>query len=1335
MVSCAFFNLVFAAGYRLTPDSTVLFSDKNTIHVEIYAWPRTLLTYPVTFSGNIQPSDLILTNVSTGEEEPCQLSDAKTEEGRLIYARLSFFASLPSNGSFAYRLSAGKRKHSGLPALPVRDTSGGVVLEGGALDVLTPASSVTVANEAPAPIAAIGRNGRWMGCNSIISTRRKVLSVRNESIASGPLFTEQKITYTFENGGEYVVKVRLVKDYPFVTLDEAMTGLAPGDSVRMQMRWEGFNPVKRFGTQWDRNLESADAWLGIDSPVYTAYSREDPHWTGMGWTEEPSKRMIFRLSPYGGNSVREQTPVMSFWEEDANARELGIFVSDADKWNDRRYGIWQPTPTLSVWFRYTDRKLFFEYPLCAGTRSTALSLFPVATGTKAVAEFNAKLAAMAARGGKNRPDQMFYRYSQLLLMQYASLSLDKVKTWQLTYRDNAIHPANPFTERSGSASAADFYRAMTISPMAYYPLGLNFYPGVHSIEHRIVYSELVEDYLRFCQDLNPSQRQTVEGLFIMGGYVNMLEEMNSVRHALAGTANMAADGWCVPIQVAFLFPQHPMAKEWADFFEKCLRLYGLFYTRPGVNAYESKGGRWSESLGVYNWAYLRPTTHSNIAGELFDGKNRFASPYMALRARWMNDMLTAPVEGLGRCFPPHGAHGGGYAVPRYTSFFEVAEWLKYYDPLVAENMMWTGNVTYKLEVHPGNTDWDAVFRSHHPLRETGTNPHLHSVKYTGHGIVLRSGVDTPEELSIHLDQVDKGPNYRWGNQGEGNSGGLYFYSGGKVYAGYENEMAGDHIVNNLDGVTNFGVMKNGEYRTIGMNELKAPLYDFGFAQFAQLLSDTGKDRYVWPDYVSRSIMLAGTDYFILFDQLGTNWRGAGRFSWFNVNGHDFPYITFLSEPAPKYGWMTAQTPSSHGFYRDNFGSLLTLVTHKSGVTVQNGRTVDIPLLNDKHIADFRFDKKKDMPEGVVRIHTPKSSDMVFRHETRIRYAGLHESFDGTAGLIRRFEDGHTEMSLFDGHAIGADGLVVKLDADTVAAVALSFTSNNTVKGFLKTEGVCHLSVDGLAKGMACYLNGNSVCRVSGSGAMACDVRQGVYVIEIAPDGATPMESRILWVDNERGRAKVFLQKGNAAERMRMEVSYDGGHSWHIKGETAGSIWYLPSEDVSKVHVRAVSVNGAKEAATAPEFPVYFVRQPPHYPEGLSLRIENGNVVLSWGRVLGASKYCLYRRLKGDTRYQPVYEGRESTYTDSHAKGVREHNALPGVLQANENEPVKPVVYEYALTAGNGYGESEKSPAIDTDPASWLNWNPDTDLKFKRQSSFWLPPYVYPDMVPDAYYPE
>ena len=108
--------------------------------------------------------------------------------------------------------------------------------------------------------------------------------------------------------------------------------------------------------------------------------------------------------------------------------------------------------------------------------------------------------------------------------------------------------------------------------------------------------------------------------------------------------------------MSFLYPEHPMAKEWADFFEKTLEIYGIFYTRPEVKAFESKGGRWVESLGIYNWAFLRPTSATNIALKEFDGKNRFAGKYMAttgtLDAGHYDRSHSIQRKDGKKCYPP-----------------------------------------------------------------------------------------------------------------------------------------------------------------------------------------------------------------------------------------------------------------------------------------------------------------------------------------------------------------------------------------------------------------------------------------------------------------------------------------------------------------------------------------------------------------------------------------------------------------------------------------------------------------------------------------------------------
>ena len=92
----------------------------------------------------------------------------------------------------------------------------------------------------------------------------------------------------------------------------------------------------------------------------------------------------------------------------------------------------------------------------------------------------------------------------------------------------------------------------------------------------------------------------------------------------------------------------------------------------------------------------------------------------------------------------------------------VAHYLRNFDPLTAEHLLWAyGHRTSTFQSEGDEPFWQKATLDQE-RGNGGTNPHLRSVKYTGHGIILRAGVDTPEELSVHLDQVDQGPNYRWG---------------------------------------------------------------------------------------------------------------------------------------------------------------------------------------------------------------------------------------------------------------------------------------------------------------------------------------------------------------------------------------------------------------------------------------------------------------------------------------------------------------------------------------------------------------------------------------------
>ena len=232
-----------------------------------------------------------------------------------------------------------------------------------------------------------------------------------------------------------------------------------------------------------------------------------------------------------------------------------------------------------------------------------------------------------------------------------------------------------------------------------------------------------------------------------------------------------------------------------------------------------------------------------------------------------------------------------------------------------------------------------------------------------------------------------------------------------------------------------------------------------------------------------------------------------------------------------------------------------------------------------------------------------------------------------------------------------------------------------------------------------------------------------------------MPARITSTEYEAGHVKLHIARTSPCDAVIVQLSTDGGKTWTDQGRTTGDVYCLPQGAEGKVHVRALAANGNRTATEAIEYPVYFTTARPHHPEGLWLRTDSNRVMLTWGEVLGTQVYRLYRREAGTNEYTLVYEGRERHFTDREAVGARRPFQLPGTLD-NRTAPRDGLrVYEYAVTAVNAHGESVKSPAESTDPASWRNWYPDTELKFKRRSAFWMPPYVPVGWMPEAYYPE
>lgn len=304
-------------------------------------------------------------------------------------------------------------------------------------------------------------------------------------------------------------------------------------------------------------------------------------------------------------------------------------------------------------------------------------------------------------------------HERFLENRYGFISLNRVKDWTLEYPENARHtPLDIPESKEQVKSAAAFWKALWTSPL----LDVATRNLVHPVTMRAMSRWVVPGFDRFRDDLTPAQRERATALLLFTSYVASQEEASPLRKLLGGHPNFMAD-WKYPLPAgAALFPDHPMAGEWCDQFEKMLELCGTFYVRPDVPAWQARGGRWTESIGVYNWAFLDPTVRGNILAMKFDGRNRYAQSGLALHGDYLTGILTAPVAQATRTLrlhPPQGAHAGqrGAEWPMY----EMGRRLLRFRPLDGEALMWGGAANARLA-------------KGEPLNP-GTNPHLQSEIY------------------------------------------------------------------------------------------------------------------------------------------------------------------------------------------------------------------------------------------------------------------------------------------------------------------------------------------------------------------------------------------------------------------------------------------------------------------------------------------------------------------------------------------------------------------------------------------------------------------------------
>lgn len=1232
---------------------------RDSLNHHNYQWPRTLLSYPVKWE---QVEEQGLSFVLTDEKQNViahQLDNIQKRPDGRTCASLSFTADLPSGGLRSYRFG-GANDASGVSALcqglSINEDADRMTLATSTIRLMIRKNRTADTLEKQ-PVFTIESPGEAITGVAYICQSSPIESYMAELSAFGDVFADCSIVVRFADGSCYKLKLRIIDGMEFVDMQEEMTGFSEDSPNKLLLEWNHVHPQSRYARY--REQEPIDRYNG------------------------PDGGLPFHLLPYSSWCSWWGTPVASFTASDQGI-SAGIFVRQPEQWRHGEYALWGSPQATAIRFRHDPSRgnsgaLSWEYPLVSGSRFTAVAIY---------------------NSEKNEHCEQ-KNYIEFLWFWYEFLNLNKVKDWILRWEEDRGAYPRFFPDESMPASGMEVWHYGTRKQP--------FTPGdvekvIYELSHNM--NQLYDAgpvpareffcwvYMFDMAAPRMTQRQfdDFKACCAFMAYAHMEEAFMPTKTVLSGHPNFLADTRSVPALMAALFPSHPHSRRWVDQFEIAMARNLKYHIRPEVGAWSSKGGRWTENLGCYNWASLVPMMNTSALLYRTFGDNVLMYPNLVIWTGWMLNSLSAPVDGK-RTYPPQGAHSGFHQDPILpTSAMRLlAERLFHYEPLLAEYLLHLCKPDAPaFEERMPNAN---IFRTLYDSRlidNKGTRPLLRSAKYTGYGYILRAAVGEESEVSVHLQQIDEGPNYRWGRAGQGGCGVIYYYAAGKRYSYNRPEDVGDFNMGDVQASSNFGVLVGHEYKSIGRNDLTEPMYDFGFAQYVQ----ANAGAYARPFYQSRSVLLSGNDYIAVYDQVG-DMRVRGRFAWFVKEGEEFPQIDQLKPgatgvsvkpgiPADVAVQTAAGGYESKGMVFDGSGDFLTVVTHRS--------------LN----CDYNTYTRRT--EYGAEIKLQGRTDRVFRDGALIRHEDALCSFVGYAGIIRLYGESKAEAALFKGTSIGALGVKVVILPGSGGAhgVGISFTVSG---GRLQGHAVCaeeaqikvqwNRSYE--ADGWKLYVNALAH-EASFPKEHECifTLPKGSHTWEWTDASPVPQDAEITGTVVSSGAVEVQWKGAAGAAGYRVELSRDGGSNWTVAvAETASCDCVLSGlENGTKIHVRVQGFNENGRGNWSHDYPVYITEDSPSAPEGLKVWSWGAGFRIIWGKQLGVKEYRLYRRAMGTEMFQTVYRGISCEYIDTGIAGRSE-------------------IYEYAASACNGNGESGLSLLRYTAPDGLAYWDPQPEQGFCR----------------------
>lgn len=1041
-------------------------------------------------------------------------------------------------------------------------------------------------------------------------------TAQRERMYGGAVETVFEKTLDYPEGRQYVFRARLKRNLDYIEVEETMRGWYR-DEARLTVTWRGFGP--RYRHTLDRGEEKIDAYTDARGALPFVINPLMP-----------------RRSAWDQRYVSYIDRARGVWS--------GLLLHDLTKYDDDMYAIWGSR----------DRLAFDLYPdrWCGRTDR----------GTRAF---------LHVIDAKRPPEALGEHY----LRWYGHVPLDAVKDWVLDWPDDkSEYPkyyrtdadtewGSFYFERLGMPSPEDMMNIIDRDATIFARPDL-----IAPVSCRAYRSSWAQTFDLTASRMTDEQFARARAALALVCYLCASENYYPIDGLLSGHPNFLTDVLgTFGVFAALLGRRHPMFDAWMARYEKGIARNFKYHIRPAVEEWAASGGRWTENVGCYMMGMLQcVAADCAVIRALSGGEIPFLYPHIRAFADFLVQILRPENEAGRRLYGPHGAHaatgefGGKFGHGFCLGMIQFADMLRYYDPLASEYLSY--NFRRPADFAGVLESAGISGRSYAPHTENlgGTPPALGSRKFTGFGYVLRSRPNTDDEMCVILQQIDEGPNYRWGRAADGGCGELYYLAGHKSYTDHAPEAVGDENTGDVQACTNFGVLVGHEYKSVGRSELTEPLMDFGFVQYARV----NAGPHGAPHYRYRSVMMVENRYIAVYDAVADAFQ-YGRFVWAQNAKDDFPVIWNLRPGVVPYETTDTAPVDRPPEYRykgagrqrvfDGQGDFFTIVTHLRDY-------------NDERLI-YGADKK----EYGAAVRFPQHTEYVFCDAARCAADEDGVAFDGYVGYAAETY-GETRLAIFSGRFVSAGRLSLRIPYE-----------------------------ENVRRGMSAVLTAGTVCGravfgAAGEAHVACDGLSGRVWIDGAPapfrieDGAyvfTVPEGFHGWTIGERpdiGRVAVTgaVTRGDGftvhwaaepgADAYEVELSADAYEYVPAgrTGETALDVQAKPG----KYYVRVRGVRTGSAGGYGHPYPVYVTADRPHPPEGLRVVREREGFRATWGEVLGAGTYRLYRKTARGCSL--VYEGAERSC------------------------PVPRGTYCVAAVNGNGEGAKSLTRSTDGELAAWDN---------------------------------